>query len=142
MAKKLYKKATEKTEAQKLRDAWISVLKKEAKANDKKRERAQKVEDVYADDRDDRDTESKFNILWSNTQVLQGALYSNTPKPDVRRRFLDKDPVSREVATVLERSASFVMDSYDFDGTADVAVNNHLVAGYGQVRVRYKPYFH
>jgi hypothetical protein len=141
MAKKLYKNAPEKTDAQKTRDAWLSVLKKESKANDKKRDRAQKVVDVYADDREDRETDSKFNILWSNTQVLQGALYSNTPKPDVRRRFLDKDPISREVATVLERAASFTVDSYDFDGTADVAVNDHLVAGYGQVRIRYKPYF-
>jgi len=143
MARKkgLYEKTPEKSEDERLRDAWLSILKKEEKANGKKRERAQKVVDVYADDRSESDTSSRFNILWSNTQVLHGALYSRTPKPDIRRRFLDKDPISREVATVLERSASFSIDSYDFDGTADVAIMDHLTAGYGQIRVRYKPYF-
>ena len=142
MAKKsLYKNKPEKSEPQRLRDAWLEILKKEDKANGVKRERAQKVVDIYADDRNDRDRDSKFNILWSNTQVLQGALYSNSPKPDVRRRFLDKDPISREVAAVLERSSSFILDSYDFDGTADVSVNDYLVAGYGQARIRYKPLF-
>lgn len=137
---KLYKNKPEKPKEQSIRDAWMETLKKEEKANGKKRERAQKVCDVYADERDN-ETASQFNILWSNVNILSGALYSKSPKPDVRRRFIDKDPVSREVAAVLERGTSFVIDSYDFDGTADVAVNDYLTAGYGQVRVRYKPYF-
>lgn len=141
MAKSLYKNKPEKTDDQKLRDKWMDVLEKEEKANGKKRERAQKVYDVYADERKDGDSESKFNILWSNVQVLSGSLYSKTPKPDVRRRFLDKDPVSREAAAVLERGVSFTLDSYDFDGTADSALTDYLVPGYGQVRIRYVPYF-
>ena len=140
-SKSLYKNKPEKSEPQKKRDAWLSVLEKEAKVNDKKRERAQEVVDVYADDRKDNDTANQFNILWSNTQVLAGALYSHTPKPDIRRRFLDRDPVSREVAAVLERSASFLIDSYDFDGTAGWALNDYLVPGFGQVRIRYKPFY-
>lgn len=119
----------------------MDILGKEEKANGKKRERAQKVVDVYADERDRNDASSKFNILWSNVNVLSGALYNKSPKPDVRRRFIDKDPVAREVAAVLERGVSFMLDSYDFDGTADWAISDYLTAGYGQVRVRYNPYF-
>jgi len=138
---KPYAKKAEKTDDQKLRDKWLDILKDEDKANRKKRDRAQKVCELYADDRKDGDVDTKFNILWANTQVLAGALYSKTPKPDVRRRFLDKDPISRDAAAVIERGISYTLDSYDFDGTIDSPLNDYLVAGYGQVRIRYVPYF-
>src|SRR5687767_14399908 len=45
-----------------------------------------------------------FNILYSNTETLKSTLYGRTAKPDVRRRFADKDPAAREAAEVIERS--------------------------------------
>lgn len=122
-----------------LRQSWLDKLEAEKRVNDPARKKAQQIIDRYRDDK--RDGGSKFNILWANVQVLKGALYSATPKPDVRRRFLDADPVSRETAAALERAIGFSVDNYDFDGTADLVLTDYLLPGYAQARVRYKPYF-
>ena len=121
------------------REKWLNRLEAEERANKDARAKMRSVVDRYRDDK--RKSGTKFNILWANVDVLHGALYSSTPKPDVRRRFLDKDPVSRETAAALERSISFSVDNYDFDGTAEAALNDYLLPGYAQARVRYKPYF-
>lgn len=114
---------------------WLEELKAEAKAHDAWREKAKKVEGIYTT----RDP-SAYNILWANVQILQPALFSRTPKPDVQRRFKDGNLVAREAATVIERALEFSLDAYDFTGTIKPAVNNYLVAGLGQVRVNYVPY--
>lgn len=118
---------------------WIKELDAEEKAHKKYRQRAKKVIKRYKDEEERSD--KRFNILWSNTETLHSALYSNTPKPDVSRRFKDKDPISRDIADVLERGLAFGIDSYDFDGNIDSVVNDYLVPGLGQVRLRYNAYF-
>src|SRR3990172_4479051 len=129
----------EKSADESMRDSWLKKLQKEEKIKKKSREKAKKVVDRYRDEK--RKSGSRFNILWANNQVLKGALYSATPKPDVRRRFLDADPVSRETSLVIERALSYTMDNYDFDGTANTILDDYLLSGVGQSRIRYKPYF-
>lgn len=112
-------------------------------------ERADKVVRRYRDERGDSGasgsdySSSKYNIFWSNVQVLQPALYSRTPKPNVRRRFRDKDKVGRAACQVLERSTSFSIDDtdYDFDSTMKKCRDDWLIPGRGNVWVRYLPYF-
>ena len=72
------------------------------------RERGRKVVSRY---RDERNSDSfgagiykQFNILWANTETLKGALFARMPAPDVRRRYADNNPVTRQVAIVLERA--------------------------------------
>ena len=45
----------------------------------------------------------KYNILWSNVEVLIPAIYSQTPIPVVKRRFRDSDPKARLASEILER---------------------------------------
>lgn len=84
---------------------------------------------------------SKFNILWSNTEVQRPALYHSTPKPDVRRRFRDEDPQGKEAAQFLERGLAFSVDApeYDFDQVMNLAVLDLLLPGRSVTRVRYTP---
>lgn len=117
---------------------WITEIDREERSHKAFRNRATKVKDIYRL-KDKRDT--RFNILWSNTDVLHGAIYSQTAKPDVRRRFKDDNPVARKVSELLEKALGFCVDSYDFDAVIDPAVDDYLVPGLGQVRVHYKPYF-
>jgi hypothetical protein len=114
---------------------WLEELRREEKAHGDWRKSAVNVAKVY-----EGTAPSAYNILWANVSILEAALYSQTPKPDVQRRFRDKNPIAREVAAVLERAISFSVDSYDFDGAIQPAVNNYLVPGMGQVRVNYVPY--
>ena len=84
---------------------------------------------------------SRFNILWANTTLLKGALYAQQPRPDVRRRFKDKEPIAKQVAELLERGLSAALDAYDFDNTMSLSVMDYLLPGRGTARVRYLPYF-
>jgi len=120
-------------------DDWIDELDSEDNAHKEYRERAQKVVDRYEDEEDRKET--KFNILWSNTEVLHSTLYARTPSPDIRRRFHDKDPNGKKAAQIAERAVSHCIDTYDFDGMISVALTDYLVPGMGQVRLRYKAYF-
>ena len=118
-------------------DDWVKELDAEDGAHKDYRKRALKVVDRYEDE-EDRET-TKFNILWSNTEVLSSALYARTPSPDVRRRFLDKDPDGKKAAMLAERAISHCIDTYDFDGMVNTVLTDYLVPGMGQVRLRYKP---
>lgn len=117
---------------------WLEELSQEEKAHTKWREKAKKVEKRY---RLEQEEHTSYNILWANVEILQAALYSQTPKPDVQRRFKDGNPIGKDVAMMLERALSFSIDAYDFDGVVQPAVNNYLVSAMGQVRVNYVPFF-
>lgn len=105
------------------------------------RDRANKVVDLYRDERDSDSSEVRFNILYANTEVLKGALYSAVPVPDVRRRFLDRDPAGKEGARILGRALSYTLDAYDFDGLMKDVVEDMLLPGRGVARVKYVPTF-
>jgi hypothetical protein len=103
--------------------------------------------DVYerymSEEQDGRKTNTKrrVNILYSNTEVKRAALYGRTAKPDVRRRFPDRDPIAKQTAIVVERALSYCADSYPMDAPIEAAVQDFLLPGRGVVRVQYEPVF-
>lgn len=104
------------------------------------KERGREIVKRFRDERDAAQKDvSRFNILFSNTEVLKGAAYQRTPIPEVRRRYNDKDPVGKAGAEVLDRCLSYAMDSYDFDGTIRAVVEDSLLPGRGVARVKYVP---
>jgi hypothetical protein len=80
-----------------------------------------------------------FNILWANTETLRQAIYNTMPKPDVRRRFRDDDPVAKTGGQVLERCADYAIDTYDFDSLLKQDLMDMLLVGRGISRVKYVP---
>jgi hypothetical protein len=82
---------------------------------------------------------NSFNILWSNTETMRQAVYNSLPKPDVRRRFRDEDPVGKVVSQVIERCADYSMDVYDFDQVLKLDLMDALLVGRGFSRVKYVP---
>lgn len=81
---------------------------------------------------------ARFNILAANVEVLAPATYSATPRPDVRRRFADPDPIGRVAAEVLERAIEFENDQFDIDHQLQAAVLDMLLPGRGTCRVMYE----
>ena len=118
---------------------WLDQI--ERSGNDEKewREDADKAEKVYQSNDGSRNRE--FNIFHANVETIVPALYNSTPIPDVRRRFADKDPVGKVVSDIIERSLSFAVDTYDFDGTMHATIKDSEIADRGVARVRFKPYF-
>lgn len=108
------------------------------------RQNGEQVIDRYKAEKSNVESNRKnkqFNILYSNTETLKGALYGRTAKPDVRRRYHDADPVGKMVAEVLERALSFATDDpdCDIDEEIEAAVSDKLLPGRGLVRVVYEP---
>lgn len=85
------------------------------------------------------DDPARFQILWSNIQTLQPALYSRLPQPDITRRFKDRDQVARASAEILERASRTETADHGFDGTMRAVVLDYLLTARGQGWVRYVP---
>lgn len=83
--------------------------------------------------------EGAYNLLYSNTSILQPTLYSTTPNADVRRRFRDEDPLGKLAAKALERSLDFTISASCLDDEMSDTVFDMLIAGRGVARVKYKP---
>ena len=121
---------------------WLKAIEQRRTHERPWRTDGKKVVDRYRDARTDFDKQlAKFSILWANTEVLKPAIFNRMPVPDVRRRYLTRDPVARTAAMILERALSYSMDSYDFKDTLDRVEEDYLLPGRGQAVVCYKPYF-
>lgn len=97
----------------------------------------------YKDDsRYDRNPNARFNILWSNVQTIQPAIFARLPRPDVSRRFRDNDPIGRVASMMLERALEFEIEHYgDYKSAMNNAVLDRLLGGRGVAWVRYEPQF-
>lgn len=87
------------------------------------------------------DWSSNFDVVWSNTQLLQPIIFSTMPEPYVERRFKDKDPQGRRASLILERVLKSVLSLQDTVGTFKQSVYDYLLPGRGQVWPRYAPVF-
>jgi hypothetical protein len=110
--------------------------------------RGKKVVDRYLDKRGiqpngvDTVGNARFNILWANTETIFPAVYNRLPKPDVSRRYKDKDPAGRVASLLLERCLEYEIEQYaDFDSSLKNALYDNLLPGRGIAWVRYEPTF-
>lgn len=77
---------------------------------------------------------ASFPLLWSNIQTLQPAIYLNPPKPQVSRRFKDKDPVARLGAALLERCGMYLIDRFKLHNVMRDCRDDYLLIGIGIAR--------
>ena len=115
---------------------WLLELKLASKEEKSWRENCEKIWNKY---RAKDQKKNSFNILWSNTEVMRQAVYSAQPKPDVRRRFKDADPMGKAVSDVLYRALEFSISCDEFDLVVKQSVIDNLITGRGITRVRYIP---
>ncbi|MDD4971845.1 MAG: hypothetical protein PHT07_20665 [Paludibacter sp.] len=97
----------------------------------------------YRDDtRTSQDTGSRFNILWSNVQILKSATFARLPKPDVSRRFRDNDDVGRVASLILERALDYEISHYtNYRESLTSSIYDRFLGGRGTSWVRYEPKF-
>jgi len=105
--------------------------------------RVDRIVKKYKDDsRYDRNPNARFNILWSNVQTIQPAIFARLPRPDVSRRFRDNDPIGRVASMMLERALEFEIEHYgDYKSAMTNSVLDRLLGGRGVAWVRYEPHF-
>jgi len=81
---------------------------------------------------------NSFNILWANVETLEPSLYSQIPKPDIRRRFRQEDILGRHVSKVLEDASAYCLEEYGMDNAMESAVHDMLLPGRAVTRIKYK----
>lgn len=83
----------------------------------------------------------RFNVVWSNINVLKPALYGKDPKPEVERKHKDKDEVGRLAAQILERACIASIQDKTFGDAMKMARDDRLLAARGIVWLQYRPTF-
>lgn len=128
---------------QKAAQFWSMQLELAERAHKDLWQQGERIEKRYRQERDEytklRKSGKRFAILYSNTETLKSALYARTPKPDVRRRFADRNPVARTGAEIIERSLAYCADNTKHDRAYKRAVQDRLLPGRGIVRLEYEP---
>ena len=92
-----------------------------------------------------------FNILYSNTETLQPALYSQLPRPAVKERFTQKDnkgfsqinPLNRAVCEASNNMLSYLLDTniegYEkFTNSIKACVLDALLPGRGVTAIQFE----
>lgn len=115
---------------------WLRELSLADKREKSYKKRGKEIWDKY---RNANRKRNSFNILWANTEVIAPAIFNSAPKPDVRRRFRDADPLGKACSEVLRRALEFSVDTERFDGAVRWDVLDMLLPGRGVSRVRYVP---
>lgn len=119
--------------------AWIDELADALKREKDWRKDAKEIVKLYEGA---KKQDNQFNILFSNTETLAPALYNNTPRPVVDRRFKDADPLGKMVSRIGQRTLEFLIDPANcdytpFDDLMSQAVLEALVPGRGVTRFKY-----
>lgn len=121
---------------------WYNTIAGYERAYKRWEARNDRIVKRYKDDsRYDRNPNARFNILWSNVQTIQPAIFARLPRPDVSRRFRDNDPIGRVASMMLERALEFEIEHYgDYKSAMNNAVLDRLLGGRGVSWVRYEPH--
>ena len=123
-------------------EKWYKVIMGYERAYKRWEARVDRIIRRYKDDsRYDRNPNARFNILWSNVQTIQPAIFARLPRPDVSRRFRDNDPIGRVASMMLERALEFELEHYgDYKSAMSNSVLDRLLGGRGTAWVRYEPH--
>lgn len=130
-------------ESMRLASFWNKQIEKlgKDKAYQQYIKRGRKIEARYRDERNktDEDNRRRYNSLWSNIEILKPAVYGKAPTPIAERRFLDRDPIARGAAQILQRGLRNEIEICGFHDAMNQAVMDYLLPGRGTVWVRYEP---
>lgn len=116
---------------------WLDEIKEAKKREKSYRKDGKKILEIYGGEE-----LSPFNILYSNTETLLPALFSQAPRPVVQRRFKDDDPMGKVVSEAAQRMLEYLIDTdvdgYDpFQESMVDATLDGLLPGRGTTSVKY-----
>lgn len=115
------------------RERWEAELAASESSMEKFLQRAAIAVDRFTDERTSAEADARwFNIYYANVNIMEAALYSDIPEPEVCRRNDDpQDDVARVAALILQRSIKQdINDPNDlFNVTMAAAVQDRLIAG-------------
>jgi hypothetical protein len=120
---------------------WLSLLDEARREDGMERyeERCKTIRAKYRYEGSGLVRTRKYQMLWSNIQTMQSAIYAKPPHAVVSRRFRDQDAVARTATEVLERAVNFTFDAADFDTEFKMVRDDFLLYARGVARIYYEP---
>jgi hypothetical protein len=121
--------------------SWLSKIESARKDDGmaKYEERCHEIRKKYRYEESALVKTRKYQMLWSNIQTMQSAIYAKPPHGVVSRRFRDQDPIARTATEILERAINFTFDAADFDTEFKMVRDEFLLYARGVARVYYEP---
>jgi hypothetical protein len=127
---------------------WLNEIEDAKKREKDFREDGKTIIELYDGEKPD---ENPFNILYSNTETLQPALYSNLPRPAVKERFPKKDnkgftvvnPLNKAVCDASNHMLSYLIDTNiedfeKFNASIKAVVIDALLPGRGVTAIQFE----
>ena len=135
-----FKDTAEATAVSKGATFWLDELQHAGRMERDWRSNASALVDRYRSEKNKG--QIRLNIFTSNVETLKPRIYSQLPRPDVRRRNISEDPMTRDtglrVATLLEGALNYALDAWVFDKSIKAARDDMLITGRGTARLDYK----
>ena len=117
---------------------WNDRIKAAEKREEKWIKSAAAAEKAYLVDEDAADgVIPEFNIVFSNIETIVPSIYNSTPVPDIRPRHNNKDDIGKEVADILERAISTLIDDDRLDAEVEKVAQDAFLAGRGVLRIKF-----
>jgi len=116
---------------------WIEEIKDSKKREKDYFKKGVEINEIYEGEKS-----TPFNILYSNTETMIPALFSNVPRPIIQRRFKDEDPLGKYASQAAQRILEYLIDT-DIDGEDKFersmldATQDGLLPGRGITSVKY-----
>jgi hypothetical protein len=128
-----------------IQSRWITELGAARKAADKWQKAGKRITKIYLDERTGDESlisqGTKINLFSANINTLRAMLFGNIPRVEVGRRFEDADDdVARVAAELMERLLNEDIGQ-QFSWAIGQALDDRLLVGIGQGRVRYEAEF-
>ena len=102
-------------------------------------ERCKKIRKKYRYESSQQNRTRRYQILWSNMEVMKPSVLAKSPQPVVQRRYRDADAIGREACDLLERAVRFQCESNDYFSRLEQVRDDFLLYGRGVARVFYEP---
>ena len=120
-------------------DYWLDEIQACRKRENDFRKDGVRIRNIYSGEKPES---VPMNILFSNTETIAPALYSQVPRPVVKRRYADDDPVGYAAAQAGQRMLEFLIDTnidgYDtVDDCLSAVTLDALVPGRGISSLKY-----
>lgn len=118
---------------------WLDEIGSAKKREKDYRKEGQEIIDIYSGKKSD---EIPFNILFSNVETLLPSLFSQVPRPIVKRRFDDADPIGAAASKAGQRMLKYLLDTnvegYEtFEESIANATLDALLPGRGITSIKY-----
>jgi len=117
---------------------WKSELNRADKYEESWRDKAKTLNQKYSSTVDGNDSVIAYNIFFSNTETLRGAIKIDNPQPSIRRRVSKLNQENKKqqnlynkVAEVVQKTASYFIDKNKIAEVFDIVNKDTLITGRG-----------